>query len=43
MAIIRVIHFSVPLSNEKYVDRARLLDYVKGDVEYLVEKNSPYY
>lgn len=29
------------LSNAKYVDRARLLDSVKGDVEYLLEENIP--
>lgn len=28
------------LSNEKYVGRARLLDSVSGDVEYLVEENN---
>lgn len=31
----------VMLSNEKYVGRARLLDSVSGDVEYLVEENNP--
>lgn len=30
----------VMLSNEKYVGRARLLDSVSGDVEYLVEENN---
>ena len=31
----------VLLSNEKYVGRARLLDSVSGDVEYLIEENNP--
>lgn len=31
----------VMLSNEKYIGRARFLDSVSGDVEYLVEKNNP--
>ena len=28
------------LSNEKYIGRARLLDSISGDVEYLVEENN---
>lgn len=31
----------VMLSNEKYIGKARLLDSVSGDVEYLVEENNP--
>lgn len=31
----------VLLSNEKYVGRARLLDSVSVDVEYLIEENNP--
>ncbi|MGL5561101.1 MAG: recombinase family protein, partial [Tannerellaceae bacterium] len=31
----------VMLSNEKYIGRARLVDSVTGDVEYLVKENNP--